>query len=282
MERSLPNSKIDLSIVIVNYNTGRLLEKCLQSVKTTTQGFKAPKTEIIVVDNASADKSIEFLKKQKSNENVVLVRNKENRGFARATNQGIKESKGEYKFLLNPDTEVKNKSIQELLDFAKSAKDAGVVAPRLLNPDGSRQSSVFRLPSLMGAIREFWLRQKGFYSKYLPPGDHSVKVDAVVGAAFLITPEAFKRVGLLDERYFMYFEDLDYCRRVHAAGLRVYYLPSAEVVHFHGASGRDLRASSEQWKRLVPSSKTYHGVLMHYIINFVIWFGDRLIWRFIK
>lgn len=282
MKKYFQGSQIELSVIIVNYNTGKLLEQCLRSLKKATLGFKTPKTEVVIVDNASRDNSVGFLKKQKPNIDIVLIENKENLGFAKATNQGLKNSRGEYKLLLNPDTEVKNKTIQELLDFAKSAKDAGVVAPRLLNPDGSRQSSVFRLPSLMGAIREFWLRQKGFYSKYLPPGDHSVKVDAVVGAAFLITPEAFKRVGLLDERYFMYFEDLDYCRRVHAAGLRVYYLPSAEVVHFHGASGRDLRASSEQWKRLVPSSKTYHGVLMHYIINFVIWFGDRLIWRFIK
>lgn len=271
--------KINLSIVIVNYNTGKLLEKCLESIQKTTQEFRTPKTEVIIVDNASRDNSVGFLKKQKLTRDVVLIENKENLGFAKAANQGLKKSKGEHKLLLNPDTEIKNRAIQELLDFAKSAKDAGVVAPRLLNPDGSRQSSVFRFPSLMGAIREFWLRQEGFYSKYLPQGDHAVKVDAVVGAAFLITPEAFKRVGFLDERYFMYFEDLDYCRRIKMAGLRVYYLPKAEVIHYHGASGKSLAKFADQWRRLIPSSKIYHGVLKHYLLNFVIWFGVRVLQR---
>ena len=96
-------------------------------------------------------------------------------------------------------------------------------------------------------------------------------------AAFLITPKALNKVGLLDERYFMYFEDIDYCRRIARAGLKIYYLPEAEVYHVHGASGKGLVDDKNQWKRLIPSSKIYHGLLRHYLISFIIASSQK--WR---
>lgn len=262
---------IKLSIIIVNFNTGELLAECLRSIKTTTQDFRNPATEVIVVDNASTDESIRGIKS---------IENKTNVGFAKAVNQGIKLAKGEYVLLLNPDTEVKDGAIRELVKFVQSRDDLGVVGSSLLNPNGSTQSSVFHFPTVWRAIREFWLSQEGAYSKYTPKGSGPVVVDAVVGAAFLMTPQARKRVGLLDERYFMYFEDLDYCRRVWKSGLKVYYLPWVQVVHYHGVSGGGIARQEDKWRRLIPSSKIYHGTLKHYLVNFIIWFGQKILRRF--
>lgn len=266
-----------LSVVIVNYNTGDLLKACLQSIKETTGNFKNPSTEVVVVDNASRDKSIRgiTLRQGSGQASIEIIENKVNVGFAKAVNQGIGVAKGEYILLLNPDTVVKDGAIKELMEFVESRDDLGVVGARLLNLDGSTQSSVFHFPTVWRAIREFWLGQEGAYSKYTPKGNGPVMVDAVVGAVFLITPQARKKVGLLDERYFMYFEDLDYCRRVKKAGLKVYYLPSAQIIHHHGISGQSVAKEENQWRRLIPSSKLYHSELKHRLVNFVIWSGVK-------
>jgi GT2 family glycosyltransferase len=254
--------------------------------------------EIIVVDNGSTDGSQEYLKSkmlklktnvksknlkinhqpsvinhQSSIFKLRVIFNKRNLGFSKANNQGIKIAKGKYILLLNSDTIVKKGALERLVEFAERTKDAGVIGPRLLNPDGSIQPSCFNFPSILGSIKEFWLGKKGSFSKWAHEGKKSVAVDAVVGAAFLITPRARRKVGLLDERYFMYFEDLDYCRRVWQAGLRVYYLPEARIIHLHGASGKGLKSKPSKW--LIQSSKIYHGVLGYYLLNFTIRLGQK-------
>lgn len=263
-----------LSIVIVNYNTGELLKRCIQSIEQTTDGFRRPEIEVIVVDNDSSDKSITGIISTTSGTRIRIIRNKENIGFAKAVNQGIRTTEVGYILLLNPDTEVRDGAIVKLVEFAKEAKDTGVAGAQLLNPDGSVQSSVFRFPTPWRALQEFWFGKK-VYSKYAPVDSNPVEVDAVVGAAFLITPKARQAIGLLDEKYFMYFEDLDYCRRVKNAGLKVYYLPEAQVVHYHGVSGQGLAREESQWRRLIPSSKIYHGALNHHLVNLVIWSGQK-------
>lgn len=266
--KSSNNLEVELSVIIVNYNTGKIFSRCVDSVIRTTKNLSNPSAELILIDNASEDNSFVTPK----NGNVSVIENKENLGFTRANNQGIKIAKGKYILLLNPDTVVKPNAIQKLFEFAKSHPQVGAVGPKLLNPDGSVQPSAFKLPTLWGAIAEFWLGQKGIYSKYIPERG---AVDSLVMAAFLITPKALKKVGGLNEKYFMYFEDLDYCRALKKAGLKVYYLPEAEVIHYHGVSGKGLAPEENQWRRLVPSSKIYHGVLMHHLINFVIWSGQK-------
>lgn len=262
-----------LSIIIVNYNTKDLTIDCIKSVFGEGSGLK---TEVIVVDNASIDSSVSELRKlQKSLKNFQLIENKKNLGFAKAVNQGIKSASGKFILLLNSDTKVKKAALGRLVKFAQKTKEVGVVGARLLNPDGSIQPSCFHFPTVTNAIREFWLGQRGAFSKYAPKGKKPVVVDVVVGAAFLITPSAQKRVGLFDERYFMYFEDFDYCRRVWQVGLKVYYLPEAQVIHYHGVSGRKIADEENQWKRLIPSSKIYHGVLKHYLLNLILWSGQK-------
>lgn len=278
---------IDLSIIIVNWNTKELITACIESILATT---KEVDYEIIIVDNGSTDGSVEAVAKIKSKLavskktglsitskacNLTIIKNTENLGFAKANNEGMRKAKGEYILLLNSDTKVKRGAIDRLYKFAKSKEDAGVVSARLLNHDGSVQPSCFRFPTLVNAISEFWLGRKGLFSKYAPYGTEPEKVDIVVGAAFLITPKARKEVGLLNENYFFFYEDFDYCRRVYAKSLKVYYLPEAEIYHYLGSSVRKIAGKDDAWKKLVPGSKEYHGLLKHSLITFVLWTAQK-------
>jgi len=262
-----------LSIIVVGHNNKDLIIDCLKSIQADAS---LKDKETIVVDNGSTDGSQKAIKElQKGVPRLTLIENKENLGFARANNQGIKKAKGEYILLLNSDTIVKKGSLAKLLAFAQKKKDAGVVGPKLLNIDESLQFSCFRFPTIGNAIREYWLGEKGLFEKYAPKGRKASTVDAVVGAAFLITPKALKRVGLLDERYFAYFEDIDYCRRVWKKGLKVYYYPGAEIVHYHGATFKKMAKQEDRWKKLIPSSKIYHGTFKHYLLTFILWTGQK-------
>ncbi len=254
---------MELSIIVVNYNTAALTKACVNSILESK-----PKVdyEIIVVDNGSTEK---FETSQ------IFIKNQKNLGFAKANNQGIKIAKGKYILLLNSDTLVKKGAVDRLYEFAKSRVDAGVVGARLLNKDGSIQDSVFHFPTIARAISEYWFGQKGKFGLYVPQANVAIPVDAVVGAAFLITPKSLERIGGLDERYFMYFEDLDYCRQVWRAGLKVYYLPTSEVIHLKGQSGKELASGENQWKRMIPSSKIYHGTVGYYILFIVMWLGQK-------
>lgn len=264
---------IELSIIIVNFNIKDLTLQCIESIVKSK-----PKTEyeIIVVDNNSTDGSVTALRRLRSVDGrLQLIDNKENLGFPKANNQGIKKAKGKYILLLGSDTRVQKRTIDRLYEFAKKTPDAGVVAARLLNLDGSIQGSAFRLPTIGRAIKQYWLGQGKILDKYAPEESTAVAVEVAVMTAFLITPKALKKIGFLDERYFVFFEDLDYCRRAHKVGLKVYYLPTAEVVHHHGASGRKLAKKPDQWRRLIPSSKIYHGRLKHYLLTAIMWSGQK-------
>lgn len=265
--------KPTLSIIIVNLNTIDLTKECIESI------YKhKPKVsfEVFVTDNGSDDGSVEMLKKfDKEYKNFTAIFNDSNTGYGKANNQGIKKSKGGYILLLNNDTVVYKDSLQKLIDFAKKTPDAGVVGSKLLNMDKTLQNSCFNFPTITNAIRQYFLGSNGLFDKFAPKGKNPVEVDSVVGAVFLITPEARKRVGILDERYFAYFEDIDYCRQTWKKGLKVYYLPSSIIMHYHGATFKKLANESERWKRLIPSSKIYHGLIKHYIINAIIWSGQK-------
>jgi len=236
----------DLTVVIVSFNTKALTLEAIDSVFKNDSGLNV---DVVVVDNGSSDRSPEEVEKV-PNAKLKLIKNDQNLGFAKAANQGIRASSGKHILLLNSDCKLKRGCLKKLFDFAETKKDAGVIGARLL-----------------GGGNEV--------DKYLPKANGPSVVDAVVFAAALITRQALERVGLLDERYFMYFEDLDYARRAKSLGLKVYYLPQAQAVHHHGASGRDIADAANQWRRLIPSSKTYHGALTHYLIVWVMWLGQK-------
>lgn len=279
--------KDKLSIVIVSFNVKNLLKECVESLIQESRRNRDLEIEIIIIDNASKDgtakliENLKFLpaKRQGKIKNLSckfkVVLNKKNLGFAKAVNQGIKIAKGDYILLLNPDTRVKTNALEKLLEFAKSHPKAGVIGAKLINPDGSIQPSVYHFPTIKRAVLEFWLGKKGTYEKYAPKTQKPKEVEAVTGAVMLIPKKVIQKVGLFDQRYFMYFEDLDYCRRVKKTGFKVYYLPATEFIHHHGASGKTVPQKTYKW--LVESSKIYHGKIKYYLLTFIIWLGQK--WR---
>ena len=263
----------ELSIVIVNLNNKDLILDCIDSIQKEGSGLEL---EIIITDNGSTDGSVGALRRiQDSNIKIQIIENKGNLGYAKANNQGIEKTGGKYILLLNSDTIVKKGALGKLMKFAQKNLDAGVVGPKLLNIDGSLQPSCFNFPTIRNAIKEYWLGDKGLFEKFAPTGEKPAEVDAVVGAAFLISPKALKKVGMLDERYFAYFEDIDYCRQTWKKGLKVYYLPTSEIIHYHGATFKKMSPEKDRWKRLIPGSKIYHGIAKHYILTAIIWLGQK-------
>jgi O-antigen biosynthesis protein len=231
-----------LSVIIVNYNVRQFLENALTSIFRALEGLEG---EVIVVDNASDDGSVEMVQKKFPAARVVASR--ENLGFARANNIGLTGAKGDYFLLINPDTIVQEDTLQVMLEFFRTHPQTGLAGCKILNPDGSFQlpcrrsfptpwvafTKVFGLSALFPRSRLF-----GRYNlTYLDP-DASYEVDAVSGSFMMISRTAYERVGGLDESFFMYGEDLDWCYRVRQAGFKVYYVHSTQIVHFKGESTR--------------------------------------------
>jgi len=187
---------IDLSIVIVNLNTKDLTIGCIKSIEKEAKDLSF---EVLLTDNGSNDGSVEAFKQIEKEkywkDRFTLILNDENTGYAKANNQGIRKAKGKYILLLNNDTVVHKDALQKLVEFADKTPDAGVVGSRLLNIDGTLQMSCFNFPTISNAIKEYWLGQKGLFDKFAPRGKNPQTVDSVVGAAFLITPEAIKETG---------------------------------------------------------------------------------------
>lgn len=252
-----------VSIIIVNYNTAREIEKCLQSIQKATSGQQL--TEIIVVDNASFDNSVKVIQKFR---NVKLIRNKENFGFAKANNIGAREAKGEFLFFLNPDTQVKKDTIANLIKFAKKNPNV-IIGSKLLNPNGSVQGSCYSLPTVWRAIREYWLGEKGAYEKFAPKRNRPVQVEAIVGAAMFMPKNIFEKLQGFNEKYFLYYEDLDFCKKAGRFKIPIYYVPHALVIHDLGKAGGEI-------SQLVKSAKIYHGQLKYFLLSLIIFLGQRL------
>lgn len=229
----------DLSIVIVSWNVCDLLRRCLCSIfSRVDDGLSC---QVIVVDNGSSDGSAQMVAAEFPA--VCLIANAENRGFTAGNNQGLAIASGRYVFLLNPDTEVVGDALATMVAFADAHPDVGVVGPQLRNPDGSVQSSRRRFPTLATAFFEStWLQPlapRRLLERYYvldQPDDAVLDVDWVDGAALLARRAAVDQVGPLDEDFFMYSEELDWCRRFRQAGWRVVYLPTAQIVHHRGKS----------------------------------------------
>ena len=232
----------DLSVIIVNWNVRALLRRCLHSILARPHPCSL---EVIVVDNGSTDGSAEMVRTEFPQ--AHLIANPDNRGFTAANNQGLTVARGRYVLLLNPDTEVVGDALETMVTFADAHSDVGVVGPQLLNPDGTVQSSRRRFPSLATALFEStWLqpyaphRLLARYYVLDRPDDEVQDVDWVTGAALMARREAVEQVGPLDEGFFMYSEELDWCRRFRAAGWRVVYLPTARVIHHEGKSSEQV------------------------------------------
>ena len=312
----------DLSIVIVSWNVRDLLRRCLRSIydpKTDADSEQvsirdgaahgadgtegegktgAPTLQVIVVDNASSDGSADMVADDFPQ--ACLVANQRNRGFPAANNQGIAVADGRYVLLLNPDTEVVANALSALVTFADQNPDVGMIGPKLLNADGSVQSSRRRLPTLATAfIESTWLQPtmarpssdtlagritqplRQVLERYYVadrPDNVTQDVDWITGAAMLARREAIDEVGLMDEGFFMYSEELDWCRRFAEAGWRVVYLPSARIVHHVGKSSEQVMAARHihfQTSK-VRYFRKYHGtvaaeLLRWYLLASYVW-----------
>ncbi len=234
---------IDLSIIIVNWNTREHLLRCLKSVFQSEEGRP---WEVIVIDNGSQDGSAEEARRLFPG--IRLIANERNLGFARATNQGINIASGKYLLLLNPDTEVKGRAIEELVAFMEGHPDAGIAGGQLLNGDGSRQNSIANFPSLATELLNKSLLRRLFPGKF--PGKEKnypspIEVDSVIGACMIAKREALEQVGVLDEDYFLFLEETDWCYRMRKAGWKVYHVPQAEIVHFQGRSAETKKREAK-------------------------------------
>ena len=243
---------VDLSVSIVSYRTPAMLRQCLESISAERTGLTI---EVAVVDNASGDGSAEMVAEQFPW--VRLIRNQRNRGFAAAHNQALRRASGRYWLVLNSDAAPLPGALRTLVDFLDVHPGMAVVGPRLRYPDGTVQPSRRRFPTLATLFLESTQLQRFSPSNpvlrryYIADrsDDEPQDVDWLVGACLCVRAAAGQQVGLFDERFFMYSEELDWCRRFRAAGWRVVYVPAAEVIHFEGGSSRlDLAARDRRFQ----------------------------------
>ena len=256
---------LDLSVVIVNWNVRDLLRRCLHSILASYK-LQVTSLHIIVVDNGSSDGSVEMVRTEFPT--VHLIANTENRGFPAANNQGLTVAQGRYILLLNPDTEIVGDALATMVAFADAHPDVGMVGPQLLYPDGSVQSSRRRFPTLAtGFLESTWLERyapRRLLERYEfldQPDDVAQDVDWLYGAALMGRREAIEQVGPMDEGFFMYSEELDWCRRFREAGWRVVYLPAAQIIHYEGKSSEQVVAARHVHFQTskVRYFRKYHG-----------------------
>ncbi len=225
-----------LSIIIVNYNSTHALKRCLKSIIEKRPNLPC---EVVVIDNNSKISVRDIIKEFDRLINIHLIENNKNLGYARAVNQGVKIARGEYILIINPDILITSGAIEKMIDFLKKKENIGVVAPQLLNFDNSIQYSCFRFPKFWTPfVRRSFVKKFSFgkreMARYLMYDfDHKEikEVDWVLGAAMLVKKSLIRKIGLFDENFFLYFEDVDWCRRFHCQGLKIIYFPESKFYH---------------------------------------------------
>ncbi len=236
---------IELSIIIVNYNVKEFLLNLLESIKKAVLNIPA---EIIVVDNASDDGSVETVKEKFPDVNFII--NNKNIGFGAANNLALSKAKGKYFLLINPDTIVKEDTFHKMIDFFEKNHDAGIAGCKVLNPDGTLQLACRRsfpgpwtsFTKVMGLSRVFpKSRLFGRYNLTYLDENQTYEVDAVSGAFMMMRKEVYEKIGGFDTQFFMYGEDLDFCYRAQSAAYKVYYVHTTEIIHYKGESTKRSR-----------------------------------------
>lgn len=260
---------LDLTVIIVSWNTSGLLSQCLDSLYKTGSRFTF---EVIVVDNGSSDDSIGMMEKQFPE--VILVKNDQNLGFARANNQGLAMGKGRYFLLLNSDTVVLPGALDTLVQIADQYPTVGIVGPKLLNMDGSLQKSWSSFPSFLSELvgQNFRVRTP---VTNIP---NTFEVDWIMGACMLVRSQVIRDVGKMDEDYFFYSEETDWCFRIKKKNWKIWYITNAEIYHLGGGSAK--RSSVIQLVRLYQGKLLYfkknHGNLSSTLLRFGLAIGNAL------
>ncbi|MEK9151936.1 MAG: glycosyltransferase family 2 protein, partial [Patescibacteria group bacterium] len=252
---------MDLSIIIVNWKVRDLLRRCLLSVYAGTSGISF---EVFVADNDSDDGSVEMVRREFPQ--AALLANKKNLGFAAGNNPAIKMSKGDFVVWLNPDAEVIGNALGRMVGYLRANPEVGIAGPRIVNEDGSVQPSVRRFPTplsqalIMLKIQNLMPTLAPLRRYYALDFDYSraVAVDQVMGAAMFIRRSVFEKIGLLDERFFIWYEEVDFCKRAKDAGFEIRYVPAATVRHGGGQSFRQVFGPKKQ-RMMNRSLRQYMG-----------------------
>jgi len=267
---------LDLNIIILSWNTEILTLQCLTSIFKYTKNIDFA---VWVVDNNSIDGSVEMIKKHFPK--VNLVTNKENFGFSKANNQAIRKAEdSRYFLLLNSDTEIKNNVFAEIIKYADKHPNLGIVGPTILNADHTLQHSVRHFPDLdsqlliMTKLSLFFPGAKSlekYYDKYFNY-HKSQNVDQVMGACFLIREELINTIGLLDEKFWFWFEEVDYCYRAKKAGFDVGFWHDGHVIHHGGKSAEQMMRFDRQ--------KNFNRSLLYYFYKNQPWTEFFILWIF--
>lgn len=270
-----------ISVIIVNWNVGEAFARCIESVLDT----KYPNLELILIDNNSL-KPPKIPKDAK----VTYLQNKSNIGLPRAWNQGLKKSTGEYLLVLNPDTRLPKDFFEVELALLKSDPKIGVVGPKFVDTDGTPQGSVFLEPSILNTLLN--------KNKFTPESKTPIEVNSVSGACLFFSRKTLEVVGPFTEEVFMFFEDMDFCRRLRLVGLKIIFDPRIAIIHGHGQSTK--QTSPDKYRNLweiiiypirkllnrpntLPSAQRYHteagiwynGWLKQLIIAVILWTSQK-------
>lgn len=253
---------MDLSVIIVSYNTKKLLKQCLDSVFQHTRGIDF---EVFVVDNDSKDGSVEMINHQSSA--IKLIANRANLGFAAANNQALRQAQGKYLLLLNSDTILKENSLKKMVDWMEENQKVGIFSCQLVYQDGAVQGSGGYFPTLLRifnwmffiddlpVIKEIfksfhpheprtgWLSSQYFQKQHFQ--------DWVTGAFFLVRKKVIDQIGLLDEKFFMYMEEVEFCYRAKQANWQVAYVPITKIIHLARKSGSQAGALLGEYRGLI-------------------------------
>lgn len=252
---------MELTIIIVNWNSGALLRRCLDALAAACRstvdqgsGTRDITYEVFVVDNASTDGSVAQARGSAPPFHLIVL--PANEGFARANNLALRKATGEVLLLLNPDTEPRPGSLVRLVEFFTTHPSAGIVGGKLLNANGSVQSSVRQFPTLTVLTLLLTRLARIFpnapllrrYERRDFSYTRDARVDQVMGACFAIRRETLHAIGLLDEGFWIWFEEVDYCRRAFLAGLQTWFTPTVEVVHHRAVSFRLVSPLWRSWQ----------------------------------
>lgn len=268
------NTSVDLSIIIVSWNSQEWIHRCLSSVFSQTSDLNI---EVIVVDNASEDKTVQFI--MNTFPRVAVLANTSNRGFAAAVNRGMQAAKGKYVCWLNPDTEIQDRALEQLVALMEQDASIGIAAPQLHNEDGSTQASVRRFPTLKDQsfivlkLHALWPDAKAISSYLARDFDYTrqQEVEQVMGACMVVRRELIDAIGSLDNRFFIWFEEVDFCYRTKTqTSYRIIYVPSAHVLHSGGDS----------FDKVAPGKKQhwYRQSLRRYMRKHRFWATTIVLW----
>ena len=261
---------LDLSIIIVNWNTCDLLRNCLDSIYTKTRNISF---EVFVVDNGSQDHSSEMVKKEFPQ--VKLIENQKNLGFARGNNQGFSSARGKYVLILNPDTEVINNALFTMVQYLESNENVGALGAKFFYPDGSFQRYYNRFPAFSSMVTRWFLpprlacrlRPVRSYLMLDDDFDQEIEVEQPAGAGIMIRKKLFLEDNFMDERFPIYFGDVDLCRRIYDKELKIFVLPTAKIIHHRAKGGLAqgklyLFLSVEYFSSMIKYFSKHHGYFM--------------------